>query len=146
GSTLFFAKRVKEVVSVEHHTEWYQKVKKTLAEKKHTHVDLKLVPPAKPEKGGMVRYPSLWKKEYSGLDFYHYVHVIDQYPDGYFDLILIDGRARPQCLKVCILKLKEGGLLVFDNADRVNYKDAIHQHLEKWFVSKSFGSDVGGLD
>src|SRR5690606_17385416 len=52
GSTLFFARQVKEVVSVEHHAEWYEKVKSTLAEKEQTHVDLKLVSPDKPEKGG----------------------------------------------------------------------------------------------
>lgn len=146
GSTLFFAKMVKEVVSVEHDPQWHEVVKKRLEEKSYSNVELRLAPPEQPENHDTVRYPSLWKKEYQGLDFYRYVHAIDLFPDGYFDLILIDGRARAECLRVSVPKLRSGGTIVLDNADREIYTESIRKNLEKWRISQHVGSDIGGLN
>lgn len=41
-----------------------------------------------------------------------------KFPNEYFDLILIDGRVRMNCLKNATPKLKVGGVLIFDNSDR----------------------------
>lgn len=59
--------------------------------------------------------------DYLNYSFKKYVKSIDEYPDGYFDLILVDGRARPSCILHSIPKLKSGGLLVVDNAERSYY-------------------------
>ena len=53
--------------------------------------------------------------------FKSYVTQIDEFQDEHFDLILIDGRARPSCIQHSVNKLKRNGLLVLDNADRVYY-------------------------
>jgi predicted O-methyltransferase YrrM len=45
-------------------------------------------------------------------------------PDQSFDVIVADGRARPACLRVAMPKLKPGGLLVLDNAERPWYARA----------------------
>ena len=143
GSTLFFAKRVKKVVSVEHHPAWYSIVKKKLEDKNISKVSLELVEPSKGLNENSNHYKSyVEEEEYADFDFYNYVHAIDQYKCEYFDLILIDGRARPKCLQVSISKLKNGGMLVFDNADRKNYKEAIKRNLHDWKVNKHYGPTV----
>jgi len=146
GSTLFFANAVKEVVSVEHDPQWHEVVKKRLGEKSYSNVELHLAPPEQLENPDMVRCPSLWKKEYKGMDFYQYVYTINQYPDNYFDLILIDGRSRSECLRMSVPKLRNGGTIVLDNADREIYGESIKNNLEKWRVSRHVGSDIGGLN
>ena len=61
------------------------------------------------------------------------MRTIDQYPDEYFDIILIDGRARPSCFQYSFQKLKIGGLIILDNAD-IDYYYYIHETLnsELW--------------
>jgi Methyltransferase domain len=54
-----------------------------------------------------------------------YIDEILKFPDGYFDLISIDGAAHCACLRVAIPKLKESGILIVDNTDkdRINQRD-----------------------
>jgi len=59
--------------------------------------------------------------QYRGMSFKDYASSIAFYPDEYFDVILIDGRARPSCFKHAKEKVKRGGLLILDNADRKYY-------------------------
>jgi hypothetical protein len=47
-----------------------------------------------------------------------YVGRIREFPDGYFDLISIDGSSRYECLRASIPKLSPRGLLVIDNTDK----------------------------
>jgi len=60
-------------------------------------------------------------KSFVGMSFFDYVTAIDNYPDKYFDIILIDGRARPSCFKHSINKIKQGGYIILDNAERAEY-------------------------
>jgi len=53
-----------------------------------------------------------------------YIDEILRFPDGYFDLISIDGSDRCACLHVAVPKLKASGLLVIDNTDRLNPGDS----------------------
>jgi predicted O-methyltransferase YrrM len=46
-----------------------------------------------------------------------YVHALDDEPDGSFDLVLIDGEARLDCITASLPKLKGGGLLVVDDTN-----------------------------
>jgi predicted O-methyltransferase YrrM len=55
------------------------------------------------------------------MQFRSYVEAIDAYPDASFDLVVVDGRARPSCLRQAIPKLRPRGLLVLDNSDRDYY-------------------------
>lgn len=145
GSTLFFSKRIKEIVSIEHDAEWFDLVKNRVRNKDLSNAQFFIVPPTTPEGGQPVRYASITKKAYNGLDFYHYVSVIDQFIDGYFDMIVIDGRARTYCLEHSVRKLRSGGMLVFDNADRIEYQEQIRKQLSGWETYSYTGHVIGGL-
>ena len=53
-----------------------------------------------------------------------YVEYIDEFPDEYFDIIMVDGRRRSDCLRRAIPKLRIGGALVLDNSERQEYQEA----------------------
>ena len=60
---------------------------------------------------------------HAGKSFYDYVTLIDEYPSEYFDVVLIDGRARPSCFMHAMNKVKFDGYIILDNADRyVTYR------------------------
>jgi len=63
--------------------------------------------------------------KYEGQFFHKYVTFIDRFPDGYLDLILIDGRSRPSCFKHAVPKIKPGGYIEWDNTDRFHYQMAM---------------------
>lgn len=47
--------------------------------------------------------------------------------EGVFDLIDIDGRARVACLKYAIRYMASGGMTVFDNSGRNEYRRSINE-------------------
>lgn len=125
GSTLFFAKRASEVVTVEHDSEWFPMIEKAIAEKKISGWKGILSPA---EEGGdanaFIGNPDAYISDdanYKGKQFRKYASAIDSYSDSYFDIVIVDGRARPSCLKHALSKVKSGGLLVLDNSDRGYY-------------------------
>jgi hypothetical protein len=131
GSSLFFLKYAEEVVSVEHNQAWFNKLsdriktKETKAWKGHLIKPevlddslLYTLDPAKP-----LDYFSS-NTDYSNATFKAYASFIDSFPDQSFDLVLIDGRSRPSCIYHSMRKVKKGGLLVLDNAERKHYLSA----------------------
>lgn len=54
-----------------------------------------------------------------------------QKPEGIFDIILVDGRNRVKCIKVCMDYVKPGGILILDNSERHYYKPGIDL-LKDW--------------
>lgn len=122
GSTFFYANLVKEVISIEYDEGYYKLVKSQLEDKGKDNVVLKLVKPQK--KGEMRSFCSLHLDSY----FDDYVESIDAYPDRHFDVIVVDGRQRNQCFKRALLKIKEGGIIVFDNFEREIYKKSQYQN------------------
>ena len=142
GSTIFFAKRVKNLVSVEHDEDWYILVKNLLKKANISNVEYKLLKPKAVVDRNMNAedpdsYGSGFKKEYSSLDFSEYVKEIDNYPDERFNLIIIDGRSRPSCIKHSIKKLNKNGLIILDNANRKRYNLSKKKYLYA-FRSKRF--------
>lgn len=126
GSTFFWASRVKHITSVEHDRSWFEKIKMELAEQKITNVDYIL--------SGPYSIPDFEKKQfqvitdyissdesYNGKSFEAYVKTIDNFQDDHFDVIIVDGRARPSCVLHSLKKLKRGGYLVVDNSERWYY-------------------------
>jgi hypothetical protein len=59
------------------------------------------------------------------MSFYDYATKIESYPDDYFDVVVVDGRARPSCFKHAVRKVKRTGLLAWDNTTRDRYKLAM---------------------
>ena len=130
GSTFFFASRGHRVITIEHDRKWYERISEKIAEEGFSNAELLLMEPAAILFGEDRRDPSdpaLYQSglpRYRGVSFYSYAAAIDGYPDGFFDLVLIDGRARPSCMKHAAPKVRLGGFLVLDDADRPRYHKA----------------------
>lgn len=120
GSTLFIARRVKRVISIEYGQRWYYRLLFHLKIKGIKNCVLKLV---LPEQNGEGKYRSQGK--YSHLYFEKFVKSIDTYPDESFDVVIVDGRCRSQCILHARNKVKRGGYLLVDDADRSEYASAI---------------------
>ena len=120
SSTLYFSRRVAKVFSVEHHQGWFEQLRQILDQQAIPNVDSRLIEPEilniKHTAGYLSSLPL-----YLNNTFETYVKSIDVFPDGYFDLIMIDGRARTDCIVHAKNKIKQGGYLVVDNSERAHY-------------------------
>jgi len=112
NSTFFFSKLVGKVISVEHDEKWYNNLKSKIPE----NVEL--------------LYQTL---EYDS-DYCRKIQTRDEK----FDLIIIDGRDRVNCLKNSFSFLKDNGVLVFDDMYRERYQEAVPFLNEKGFKNISF--------
>lgn len=104
-STIWLARRARRLISVEHDETWYARVRQ-LIEADHLEevVDYRFVP-----------------CHLSGADepdSHPYADVIDQLEDESLDWVLVDGRIRLTCMRTAMAKLRVGGLLILDNANR----------------------------
>jgi methyltransferase family protein len=97
NSTLWWAKRVAQVVSVEHDSDWHRRI----ATRVPPNVTLRHVPLERPG-------------EYAGA-------LVRE--GRRFDVVVIDGRERVECTRHVVDGLSEGGVIVFDNAERPDYAE-----------------------
>jgi len=140
GSTLFFCAHAAEVGTVEDHKEWFSTLTQTIQNKGYSNWKGRFISP-EPVNDGPTRYhgnPSDYKSGAKGLEtvsYEQYAKSIHDYPIAYFDLILVDGRARPSCIQEAMPHLKPGGLLVVDNTERLYYlasfQSVLAQEYEK---------------
>jgi predicted O-methyltransferase YrrM len=106
GSTLFFAKRVKSVYSIEDNPRWFELVSDRLKRKSIQNVQLKLFP--------------FDFKNPNGFEKSEYLNAM---PDQRFDVIVIDGseewtQVRPVCFEKAQGQVKQGGIIVVDDSWR----------------------------
>jgi hypothetical protein len=99
NSTLYFAKKVCHIVSVEHEESWYKLIKSRLPENA-TYLFC--------EPDDSRKYPETILKT-----------------DKYFDIVIIDGRQRVECAKAAIIKLKPNGVIIWDNSLRNKYAEGM---------------------
>lgn len=128
GSTLFFSKYTCNVISVEHNKKWYALMSKAIRSKGYNNCNIRLIEPTSCEDTINKDFsnPDHYKsscKEFIDKSFIEYARSIEDYPDNYFDIVLIDGRARPSCIKHSINKIKEKGFLILDDSERKYYLD-----------------------
>lgn len=143
GSTLYFSKKAKSIVSVEHNKTWYEEVFNVIFKEEITNCKYFLIEPkksllAKVLPYGSKTYISKTFLEYKGFSFKDYVKKIDNFPDDHFDLVFIDGRSRASCIKHSIRKIKKDGFLVLDNSERDLYRSSMEQ-LNKFKRIDFFG-------
>lgn len=98
NSTLWYSSRVKKVVAIEHDVKWYSRLKEKLDNR--TNVDYLL--------------KDLGSGEYQD-EILNYCKV--------FDVIVIDGRQRIKCAQNSLNALKDNGVIVWDNTDRIRYEE-----------------------
>lgn len=111
-STLFFAKRAKSVMSVEYDDTWFQLINKNL-----------------PENAQII----FKQKDIDG----EYCRVI-QSTGKQFDVVVVDGRDRVNCIKQSIDALSDRGVILLDDSQREYYSDGINHAIEKGFSPLSF--------
>ena len=119
GSTVFFAKRVKKIISVEYQRFWFVSVVLALLCRGKTNFFLHLYPPERDKK-----IDRLYMSNDPNINMFSYkkfVQSIDSYPNHFFDLVFVDGRARNQCIKHSLPKVKNNGYLLLDDSERTIY-------------------------
>ena len=127
GSTLFFQKHVKKIISIEHNRIWYKKMLTYLKKKDIFLNSYFLIEPEKALKRNNNKQDNYQStlKVYSIMSFKKYVNSIDKYPQKYFDVIFIDGRDRNSCVKKSITKIRQDGIIILDNSERKRYQESI---------------------
>jgi hypothetical protein len=137
GSTLFWASRVRQVFSIEHDKAWFDKlqdhftrneIKNVKYEFIAAEVDHRNVPR---QYGNPNDYVSA-DENFTGKSFELYAKRIDEYPNEYFDIVIVDGRARPSCILHAITKVKRGGYLIVDNSERDYYFSSFSFNKSDW--------------
>jgi SAM-dependent methyltransferase len=106
GSTLFFAQRAKEVLSVENDPQWFDWVSRRLVEKGLTNASLKLC--------------EFDFKKPTGFEDSAYLNAM---PERNFDIIVVDGseewtHVRPVCFEKAERQINPGGIIVVDDSWR----------------------------
>jgi hypothetical protein len=98
-STLYYAKLVRKIVSVECDRDWYEKIQSQL-----------------PGNASLI---------YCGLDKpEEYVKSIDNTNEVY-DVIIVDGRERVKCLENAVQHLSDEGIIILDDSNRQKYINGI---------------------
>ena len=120
GSTVFFARRVREVVSIEHDAAWHALVAERLGRESLSSCRYELIEP-RPMPPGGTEFGS-GQPGHTDLCFEDYVRAIERYPEQHFDLVMIDGRARIACLKMALRRVKVGGIVYLDNSNYERYQ------------------------
>ena len=77
-------------------------------------------------------------ERYKNKNFKKYVGKINDFPDDFFDLVAVDGRARNACLGSVLSKVKQNGYVLLDNSERAEYNLSV-RFLDK-FENKKFFS------
>lgn len=101
-STMWFARRLKHLTSIEHDRTWYERVKQGLDRESITNVAYQHKE-IEPGRGG---YDT------------PYVAACESLPDRALGFVLIDGKLREFCANAVLPKLAPGGVLVIDNIER----------------------------
>ncbi|MCA9092290.1 MAG: hypothetical protein KDA68_02290 [Planctomycetaceae bacterium] len=139
GSTLYIASRVRELVTVEHDREWFERVQLRMQEKQRSNWMGFLEEPDSVE-SDTSRSAEVWSdylssdERYQKSSFENYAKRIDEYADGSFNLVSVDGRARPSCIHHAIPKVAPGGVLMLDNAERDYYAPACKEMIEGGWI------------
>lgn len=104
-STVWFAHRVGKLFSVEDNSHWHGLVRKRLAAAGVADkVDYRFIPCDHREVDEPASHP--------------YAEATRDLPDGALDFALVDGNIRATCMRTAMAKLRPGGLLILDNANR----------------------------
>jgi hypothetical protein len=119
SSTLFYARRVRRVVSVEHDKDWFDKI----AHSNPANAEM-IFTELRPDGEYSKKAASLPEK---------------------FDIIIVDGRDRVNCCKYSIQALTPTGVLVLDDSERPDYNAARILLKAQGFKELSFSGISPGL-
>ncbi len=119
NSTLWYSQKVNTVTSVEHDKSWFEKIKNSMPN------------------NVKINYQELiYNGDYSNFSTKLYKK---------FDIVIVDGRDRFNCIKNSIDSLKANGVIVLDDSERESYSDGITFLLENNFKKIDFWGISPGL-
>jgi predicted O-methyltransferase YrrM len=98
-STLWTARRVKRVISVEHDPAWFRRIRSRATRRGLGNLEIKLVEDAQRPDCAI-----------------RYVEAIYEFEEK-FDVISVDGLHRERCALAALEKIKPGGMVLLDNAN-----------------------------
>jgi hypothetical protein len=137
GSTIYFSRLVEKVISVEHSNDWYSQTNDAILALKLCNIEYLFCEPSFINTTSThidCKDPKNYKSclgQYTQYDFQNYATSIDRYSDEYFDLVVVDGRARASCILHSIKKIKKNGILFIDNSDRNYYIKPFNELQDK---------------
>lgn len=102
-STIWLAKRVKQLTSIEEDSLWFEHVQYAMQINNIRNVTLFLRPQDVDENDGFAS---------------QYVRIMDSFAENSFDFILIDGIYRDACACEAVNKIRSNGVLVIDDVQR----------------------------
>lgn len=147
-STLFWAKHVRQVVTVDHDPEYEDYLRRTLPENAEFYL-IEEGETTRVARGASVGKPPqmldpernvrTYRSGQLNQAFEAYALKILDYPPDTFDVVIVDGMARTLSTWAAIQHLRRGGFIVFDNSDRDFYQpaydllhDAGYRRLDFW--------------
>jgi|WetSurMetagenome_2_1015567.scaffolds.fasta_scaffold05331_8 hypothetical protein len=119
NSSLFFSKLVNHVTAVEHNKSWYAKISSLL-----------------PANSKIVFANSEIPREYTEV-----IKITNQK----FDIIIIDGLFRNECIKASIMQLSDTGVIILDDSERDDYRDGIALLVQNGFRQLKFSGIAPGI-
>ena len=102
GSSLFWASKAKNCVSVEHDENWFQFVNERVFDNQR--IVLRVT-----------------EHEYSNA-------ILEEEND--FDIVVIDGKWRDSCASAAVKKIRADGMIILDNADRAEWDDEYRKAVD----------------
>lgn len=136
ASTLYFSRKAKLIVSIEHDNKWYDQISEIIQHENICNLRYSLIPPVLSEHEKEFYKSS--DNNYTNYSFVNYCKVIEKYSNNYFDLIVIDGRSRPGCIIHAIKKVKKNGYILLDDSERKEYQKGIAK-LKKFNKQNYYG-------
>lgn len=124
-STLFTAPKVKQLISVEHNKEWFEMISNRFENDGIKNVDYRFIAQNDSNLFSNTTFEMTEKLGFEvRKDYVNYYMTIESIPNDSLDFLLVDGRARPECLYYALPKMKKNGLVILDNSERAHYKIA----------------------
>jgi hypothetical protein len=111
-STLFFSRLVASVTSIEHDRAWFEKVSARLP----TNVELVL------------------RAEDDDGEYCRTIHAADRH----YDVVIVDGRDRVNCIKQSLGRLASRGVLLLDDSQRAQYAPGIALARSEGYLTLDF--------
>ena len=111
-STIFFSKYVSHITSVEYNKEWYNLIQASL-----------------PDNAEL----TCSELDYDG----EYCRTIHK-TDSRYDVVIVDGSDRVNCIKQSIDRLSDQGIIILDDSFRERYQEGISFAKEQGFRAISF--------
>ena len=119
NSTLWYASKVKALTSVEHDKKWFEKIKNSMPD------NVKIFYQELAYGGKYSKYPNIIGKN--------------------FNIIIVDGRDRVNCLRNAIDAITKDGVIILDDSERKQYKKGIHFLVKNEFKRIDFWGFSPGL-